>query len=67
MDAEMKYKEKKHTAIDENTDWLFKELGIYDDDPEKDKKINEELMKFLQQQGLKKAKIIIKDQEISFH
>lgn len=56
---------RREKSFGENEIWLLKELGVYDEDPEKDKKINDELMKFLQQQGLKKAKIIIKDQEIS--
>ena len=59
-------KQKKNTrnsgtlALGENGIWLFKELGIYDEDPEKDGKINEELIKFLASKGHKRPKIKFK-------
>jgi len=48
--------------IGENGIWLFKELGIYDEDPEKDKKIIDGLIKFLDSKGYKIAKLKFKDQ-----
>lgn len=48
---------KEQPVSGENGIWLFKELGIYDEEPEKDKKNNEELIKFLSQLGVKKATI----------
>lgn len=48
---------KMKQSSGENGIWLLKELGVYDEDPEKDKKINEELIKFLSQLGVKKATI----------
>ena len=53
---------KNQRSFSENSTCLAKELGAYHEDPIIDKKINEELLKFLLQQGLKKAKIIIKNQ-----
>jgi hypothetical protein len=49
-------------SVGENEVWLFKELGIYDEDPEKDKKINDDLIKFLESKGYKMAKLKIKGQ-----
>lgn len=48
---------RRTKSIGENEIWLLKYLGIYDEDPEKDKKINDELIKFLSQLGVKKATI----------
>lgn len=43
---------------------VLKDLGIYSDDPEEDKKINEELSKFLESKGYPRPKIkIIKNKE----
>lgn len=39
---------------------VFKDLGIYSDDPEEDEKINQDLIKFLDSQGYKMPKPIIK-------
>lgn len=51
---------KKQPLIGENSDWLFKELGVYDDDPEKDRKINNGLIKFLKSKGIDLPKIKFK-------
>jgi len=50
-------KNKEQPDSGENGIWLFKDLGIYDEDPEKDKKINDELIKFLESKGYKIAKL----------
>jgi hypothetical protein len=50
------------SSVGENEVWLFKELGIYDEDPEKDKIINDALIKFLESKGYKMAKLKIKGQ-----
>ena len=44
------------TCKADNT-WLYEELGIYNSDPEKDKKINDELKSFLKTIGIKLARI----------
>lgn len=38
---------------------VFKDLGIYSEDPEEDKRINENLIKFLESQGYKMPELII--------
>ena len=48
---------RKVKSVGENETWLLKELGIYDEDPEKDKKINDDLIKFLESKGYKRPKI----------
>ena len=40
---------------------VFEDLGIYSRDPEKDKEINNKLIEFLKKEGIKLAKIKIKD------
>ncbi len=44
--------------------WLYDELGIYNPNPEKDKKINDELKLFLKSIGYKPARVIIKNEFI---
>ncbi len=39
---------------------VFEDLGIYNSDPEKDKKINDELKSFLKSIGCKPARITMK-------
>jgi len=48
---------KKDHILGENATWIFKEFGVYDEDPEKDKKITEELILFLKSHGWKPARI----------
>ena len=48
---------KTQAVTGNNPDWLFKELGVYSDDPNIDKKINDELIKYLEQLGSKKTEI----------
>jgi hypothetical protein len=40
---------------------IFEDLGVYSRDPVKDKKINNKLIEFLKKEGVKLAKIKIKD------
>lgn len=42
---------------------VFKDLGIYSDDPEEDEKINQDLIKFLESQGYKMPKVKIKGED----
>ena len=49
----------------ENEVWLFKDLGIYNSNPEKDKKINDELKSFLKSIGYKPARIKIVEENIN--
>lgn len=49
---------KNKKAIKQEGDLgVFKDLGIYSDDPEEDKKINEKLSKFLESKGYPVPKI----------
>ena len=56
-----KYKKSK-TYKSDNT-WLYEELGIYNSDPEKEKKINDELKSFLKSIGYVPARIKIKNEK----
>ena len=42
---------------------VFEDLGIYNSDPEKDKKINDELKSFLKSTSCKPVRIKIKNEE----
>ena len=60
------YKIKRHIPEknQEGNIAVFKDLGIYSEDPEEDRKINEKLIKFLESQGYKMPEIkIIKDKD----
>jgi hypothetical protein len=50
---------KKSKPYKPDNTWLYEELGIYNSDPEKDKKINDELKSFLKSIGCKAARIKI--------
>lgn len=53
-------KNKKQNSVCEDQVWLFKELGVYSDDSVIDKKINDELLKFLNKLDVKLAEIRFK-------
>lgn len=54
-------KKNKKAIKQEGNLAIFKDLGIYSDDPEEDKKINQALIKFLDSQGYKRPKLKIKN------
>lgn len=54
----MKLKNNKKNCLEDNV-VVFEDLGIYNSDPEKDKKINDELKSFLKSIGCKPDRIKI--------
>ena len=54
-------KNKKSKPYKPDNTWLYEEPGIYNSNPEKDKKINDELKSFLKSNGRKPARIKIKN------